>query len=213
LPLSEKEDVPEHYGTRHRAALGLSEVTDAVCLVVSEERSEVSTVVAGTLTTWPDPDTLAEKLKEWVEGPVIHVPKLKQFFKEAFVHNWRMKLGALVLVTLAWLILAIQQEMIIDLTAPIRYTNIPAELKMDDGSPKSVGLTLAGRRHRIGELNKSDLTVRVDLSELSSGDHFIQLTTGDIDLPMGVALERITPQNLQIKLRPRLPQQGGKLGF
>jgi uncharacterized protein (TIGR00159 family) len=213
LPLSEKEDVPEHYGTRHRAALGLSEVTDAVCLVVSEERSEVSTVVAGSLTTWSEPGTLAEKLKEWVEGPVIHVPKLKQLFKETFAHNWRMKLGALLLVTIAWLILAIQQEIIIDLTAPIRYTNTPAELTMDDGSPKSVGLTLAGRRNRIGELKKGDISVRVDLSALSSGDHFIQLSTADIDLPMGVALERITPQNLQIKLNPRLPQQGGKLGF
>jgi uncharacterized protein (TIGR00159 family) len=47
LPLSEDENLPEKYGTRHRAALGLSEVTDAMCVVVSEERSEVATVVEG----------------------------------------------------------------------------------------------------------------------------------------------------------------------
>jgi YbbR domain-containing protein len=124
-----------------------------------------------------------------------------------------MKLGALLMVTVAWLILAIQQEMIIELTAPIRYTNIPAELIMDDGSPKSVGLTLAGRRHRIGELEKVDITVRVDLSALSYGDHLIQLSSADINLPMGVTLERISPQKLQVKLKLRLPQQGGKLGL
>jgi uncharacterized protein (TIGR00159 family) len=213
LPLSENEDVPEHYGTRHRAALGLSEVTDAVCLVVSEERSEVSTVVDGSLTTWPEPGTLSEKLNEWIEGPVIHVPKLKQFFKETVVDNWRMKVGALILVTVAWMILAIQQEMVIDLTASIRYTNIPTELTLDDGSPKSVGLTAAGRRHRVGELQKGDITVRIDLSALSTGDHLIQLSSADFDLPEGVTLERITPQNLQINLRSRLPQQGGRLGF
>ena len=213
LPLSEKEDLPEYYGTRHRAALGLSEVTDAVCLVVSEERSEVSTVVSGSLTTWPEPRVLAEKLKEWIEGPVIHVPKLRQFFKETFVNNWRMKLGALVMVTIAWLILAIQQELIIDVTAPIRYTNIPAELLLEDGSPYSAGLTLAGRRNRIGEVKEGDIVIQLDLSKLSSGDHFIQLTSANIDLPAGVTLERITPQNFHIKLRPLLPQQGGKLGF
>ena len=50
LPLSERENIPEQYGTRHRAALGLSERTDAVCIVVSEERGEVSTVVGGEIT-------------------------------------------------------------------------------------------------------------------------------------------------------------------
>ena len=49
LPLSEKEDLPDQFGTRHRAALGLSELTDAVCLVVSEERSEVASVVGGKI--------------------------------------------------------------------------------------------------------------------------------------------------------------------
>jgi uncharacterized protein (TIGR00159 family) len=49
LPLSENENLPTQYGTRHRAALGLSELTDAVCLVVSEERSEVATVVDGKI--------------------------------------------------------------------------------------------------------------------------------------------------------------------
>jgi DNA integrity scanning protein DisA with diadenylate cyclase activity len=45
LPLSERQDLPVEFGTRHRAAFGISELTDAVCLVVSEERSEVTTIV------------------------------------------------------------------------------------------------------------------------------------------------------------------------
>ncbi|MEJ2170874.1 MAG: diadenylate cyclase, partial [Desulfobacterales bacterium] len=65
LPLSKKEDLPERYGTRHRAALGLSELTDAVCLVVSEERSEVASVVGGKITVWPQSDPLQEKIREW----------------------------------------------------------------------------------------------------------------------------------------------------
>ena len=52
LPLSESRDLPEQYGTRHRAALGLSEMTDAVCLVVSEERSEVASIVGGKIEHW-----------------------------------------------------------------------------------------------------------------------------------------------------------------
>ena len=42
LPLSEQYDIKKTFGTRHRAALGISEVTDAVVLVVSEESGAIS---------------------------------------------------------------------------------------------------------------------------------------------------------------------------
>ena len=47
LPLSIRDDLPPEFGTRHRAAVGLSERCDAIVLVVSEERGEVSLVRNG----------------------------------------------------------------------------------------------------------------------------------------------------------------------
>ena len=42
LPVSKNRRIPKHYGLRHRAALGLSEKSDAFCIVVSEETGKIS---------------------------------------------------------------------------------------------------------------------------------------------------------------------------
>ena len=109
LPLSESRDLPDQYGTRHRAALGLSELSDAVCLVVSEERSEVASIVGGRIQLWDRPEALQEQLREWMGGPEIQVPTVRRFLEDFFIHNWKRKLVAFALVSICWLILASHQ--------------------------------------------------------------------------------------------------------
>lgn len=50
LPLTEKTDISRWYGTRHRAALGVTEISDALALIVSEERGEITVAVGGKLS-------------------------------------------------------------------------------------------------------------------------------------------------------------------
>jgi diadenylate cyclase len=63
LPLSRNPDIDKRYGTRHRAALGLSEETDAVIIVVSEETQEISVVQGGEITPLQDEEKLTTILK------------------------------------------------------------------------------------------------------------------------------------------------------
>lgn len=64
LPLSLSKNVSRVYGTRHRAAIGLTESTDAVVIIVSEERGTVSLVMRGTITPMSDANELRQKLQE-----------------------------------------------------------------------------------------------------------------------------------------------------
>jgi diadenylate cyclase len=63
LPLSQTPNIDKRYGTRHRAALGLSEETDAVIIVVSEETQTISLARNGRITPFKDEAQLLATLK------------------------------------------------------------------------------------------------------------------------------------------------------
>ena len=70
LPVSENPDVPASLGLRHRAAIGLSEITDAVVLVVSEETGAMSLVRHGAVYRNLPTGELRARLHEWLlAGP------------------------------------------------------------------------------------------------------------------------------------------------
>ncbi|MDW7675514.1 MAG: diadenylate cyclase CdaA [Bacillota bacterium] len=64
LPLSDSPYISKALGTRHRAALGLSEQTDAICIVVSEETGVISVASNGQISRYLEEATLSELLKE-----------------------------------------------------------------------------------------------------------------------------------------------------
>ena len=64
LPLSDNKQVGQELGTRHRAALGVSEVSDSVTLVVSEETGVISVAQDGTLIRYLDPKSIRDLLED-----------------------------------------------------------------------------------------------------------------------------------------------------
>lgn len=64
LPISDSIKIPARFGLRHRAAIGVSEKTDAVCLLVSEETGEISYIKDGGFELYKDLKDLNEKLRK-----------------------------------------------------------------------------------------------------------------------------------------------------
>lgn len=65
LPLTQKTSYPKEYGTRHRAAIGITEVANVISLVVSEETGIISIVNQGTVTRYADYDMLIAALQDY----------------------------------------------------------------------------------------------------------------------------------------------------
>jgi len=72
LPVSENDEIPANYGLRHRAAIGMTEVTDSIILVVSEETGQTSIVMNGILYHNLSRTDLKTKLRQYLyeEGEV-----------------------------------------------------------------------------------------------------------------------------------------------
>lgn len=68
LPLTQNPDVDKALGTRHRAAIGLTEVADAVVIVVSEETGKISVAVGGKITRDLESATLRKMLKRLLDA-------------------------------------------------------------------------------------------------------------------------------------------------
>ncbi|MGB1015487.1 MAG: diadenylate cyclase, partial [Nannocystaceae bacterium] len=69
LPLTRRDHLDPRFGTRHRGALGISEETDALVLVVSEERGEIRVVHRGNISGALNSSELEQRIQTWLEQP------------------------------------------------------------------------------------------------------------------------------------------------
>lgn len=109
LPLSRNVAQLAETGTRHSAALGLSERTDALCLVVSEERGTISAARGGQLAPVSSPEQLASILNRFYRhrrGLAAQRPRLVRVLRE----RRSEKAAALLLACVLWLLMALHDR-------------------------------------------------------------------------------------------------------
>lgn len=83
LPITDREDLEREFGTRHRAAIGLSEVSDAVIIIVSEETGKISLAMNGKIIRNLEPEVLRRELRKRIKPVNIKenqfTMRMKQF--------------------------------------------------------------------------------------------------------------------------------------
>jgi uncharacterized protein (TIGR00159 family) len=202
LPMTTAAGLPADYGARHRAALGLTERCDALCVLVSEERGTVALACQGTLQPCPSPvylrQELVQALPEIWEG--LGSPAQRWHW---LTHRFWAKALAVALATGLWMAVAGQQSAEIALTVPVEYQRIAANVELQGDVPREVRVRLRGPQLALDAVRAGPTRVRVGLDNVRNGLNYVALSARHIDLPPGVELTDIRPSLLAIDVRKK----------
>ncbi len=183
LPLSSAEGLPEAWGTRHRAALGLSERCDAWVVVVSEERGEVSLAREGQMVYVEKPERLAQWTVEATALPKVSHATLWRRIIWPVVQRWPIKLGSFGLVAALWLLLAGQQDFEVNLRIPVILENVPPKMEIVEPMKPEVEITIRGLRKDASTVDERSVQAELDLSLARFGARTFRITRDHITLP------------------------------
>jgi len=202
LPLSSSEGLPKAWGTRHRAALGLSERCDAWIVVVSEERGEISSARGGEMLQVKEVDQLTNLVQEALVPKRPETKTWKERILAPVMHQWPVKLGALFLIFLVWLLLAGQQNFEVTLTVPLEVKNLPAMIEILEPVNPELEITVQGVRKDASTLNRRNVHAEIDLSTARPGNKVFRISRDQIVLPSDrIEIVRIKPPAMEFKVR------------
>jgi uncharacterized protein (TIGR00159 family) len=194
LPLSGNLDAVEGRGTRHAAGLGLAEVSDALVVIVSEERGTIGIAQSGELTQLESP----AELKGWLEafyGRLFPEPEARR--RSWLRRHTGLKAVSIGLACLLWLVFAYRVETIQrTYTVPIVYRNSSPEHQPADPRPTSAEVTLVGSERIFDLFDPSTMVISLDLEHAESGE--LPITARDLNRPSGLEVTHIVPETIRL---------------
>ena len=212
LPLSTREDLPQEWGTRHRAALGLAEQCDAWIMIVSEERGEVSFAADQKIQKVKDQKELSTLIEDVVlefKGPDMDI---KGKIKSWFTRRYQTKAAVFASVFILWLVLAGQQNFEKRIDLPLDFRNVPAELSISQPVDPKISITCRGLRKDVSLLNQNNVISSVDLFSAKPGTFFYNINAGNLILPNDrIHVVNISPSRIELTFETKLkPEQNAK---
>jgi uncharacterized protein (TIGR00159 family) len=204
LPLSTNASEFGNLGLRHTAALGLSERSDAICIVVSEERGTISIAKGERLRELANVSALRIELEAFFEKnkPLAK----KNFFSRWLRENQREKIIAVALACILWAVFGYQREAIRrEFSVPLEYLNVPEEVCMEEPKITKANVMLMGHAQAFLLLDSDNLKISVDLKNLRAGKQEIYLTGKMVKNTASLSVASINPDRITVTTSRLMP--------
>lgn len=203
LPLSTQWDQLGQRGTRHAAALGLAERSDALCIAVSEERGVVSLARRGVLREMSGPEDLSAELESFAMSSGPHTkgkPGLPRLLLR-MAARWREAALALLLTLALWYV-AVPGAALQQVTYPVNVAieNLPEGYALESVTPSSVQVTVEGRRRDLHLGSRGKVSVHIDAFLAQLGRRTFEIGPEEIESPPELEVIRIEPGKVRISI-------------
>jgi YbbR domain-containing protein len=150
------------------------------------------------------------EIDEGVRRQVRSPHRAERWLRVIFVEDWGLKLLALVITLALWYGVTGQRK-----PTTIRVPRVPLNFRLPNDTEISneprteVEITLTGNKRALDTLNVRDLIANVDVSDFKPGEHTVLLTSERVTmgLPDGVRYGDIQPNNVLLRLEPRLDRE------
>ncbi len=185
-------------GTRHAAALGLAEDTDALCLVVSEEKGTLSVAHEQQIYTIKDTAKLMALLQQF------YATHYSQQRRRWSWHPPRMGrlLTSLAVSCVLWLFFVHGASIeYLSFDAPVQFSGLEPHLRMENVEPNTVRVIVSAPRRVFNFHRDYHPELNVRLLQNKPGEYEQLLVASDLDLPDGMQFENIWPRNVHFYLK------------
>ena len=196
LPLTRRQDLPSYYGTRHRAAVGLAEASDALIIAVSEERGTILIIKGSTIT----PVLKKEDLEKLLQEHLGMLPKNPDRLKNEKIELCMAALVSFIMITSLWFTITRGQDSLVTLEIPIEYTNRNPAMEIQNTSADDIKIQLGGSGTLMRSLHHTQVRVTIDLSKSVVGENIFTITKENISFPPGFIIKSFSPAVVNVTL-------------
>lgn len=204
LPLSTEWTELGGVGTRHAAGLGLAERSDAFCIVVSEERGEVTIAWRARLERIGSEALLRDRLDAFLRRTTARRRDSQPGRYLALARErWREGIVATALATGFWLYGAPSGELGRgSKIVPVVVDNLPEGYRVALLDPPSIEVEFEGRPRDLMLAPTGEFQVRVDAERVGAGQGSVTIEAGAVDHPPDLRIVGMDPPQIRVELRP-----------
>jgi hypothetical protein len=181
--------------------LGLAELADALCIVVSEERGTISVAREGRLREIENLQQLGAAIEQFLQEKFpSNEPRTVslQFFRE----NWIAKAVAVSLAVGLWYIFVPGSRPVeVTYKVPVSVVNVPANLQVEAIEPPAVTATFSGPRRAFYLLDAKKIKLALDVSMAEIGRRTFNISEQNIRYPKELTLQELSPSTLKLSVR------------
>lgn len=203
LPLAEHVQKTSRFGLRHRAGLGLSERSDALVVIVSEERGTINIAQRGNLRQVFNAEELRRGLSDFYKEK-FPKRRLSYFFNLILKNLILFAVSVFIALVLFFFVNSRFEFAQRSFIVPFEFRNVPDGILISKIEPQEALLTLKGRSSDFSAFQYDALKAIIDLNQVKNADtagwRRISIDPKSLKLPINLSFVKIDPSVIRVQL-------------